>query len=184
MIERTLAIIKPDATGRHQSGAILQRYEQAGLVPVAMKLVRLTKAQAGALGSVTLLGGAVGGLVFGHVADRYGRTRALIASVLIYSVFTAACGLSATLWQFALFRALLGLGMGGEWASGAALVAETWPSTLRGRALGFMQSAWAIGFAAAAVVVGVVLPRWGWRAGFCARTKSGSGRNPARSTMA
>src|SRR5512144_770629 len=126
----------------------------------------LTKTQAGALGSITLLGGAVGGLVFGHIADRFGRTRALIASVLIYSVFTAACGLSQTLWQFAIFRALLGLGMGGEWASGAALVSETWPATHRGRALGFMQSAWAIGFAAAAMVVGFVLPRWGWRAVF------------------
>ena len=123
----------------------------------------LTKAQAGALGSITLLGGAVGGLIFGHIADRFGRTRALIASVLLYSVFTAACGLSQTLWQFAVFRALLGLGMGGEWASGAALVSETWPAKHRGRALGFMQSAWAIGFAAAAIVVGFALPRWGWR---------------------
>jgi len=126
----------------------------------------LTKAQAGALGSITLLGGAAGGLVFGHVADRYGRTRAMIASMLLYSVFTAACGLSQTLWQFAIFRALLGLGMGGEWASGAALVSETWPAKHRGRALGFMQSSWAIGFAAAAMVVGFVLPRWGWRTVF------------------
>jgi len=126
----------------------------------------LTKAQAGALGSVTLLGGAAGGLIFGHIADRFGRTRAMIASVLLYSVFTAACGLSQTLWQFAIFRALLGLGMGGEWASGAALVSETWPAAQRGRALGFMQSAWAIGFAAAALVVGFVMPRWGWRAVF------------------
>src|SRR5678815_1322070 len=126
----------------------------------------LTKGQAGALGSVTLLGGAAGGLIFGHVADRFGRTRAMIASMLLYSVFTAACGLSQSLWQFALFRALLGLGMGGEWASGAALVSETWPGKYRGRALGFMQSSWAIGFAAAAMVVGFVLPRWGWRAVF------------------
>src|SRR6476646_5784358 len=126
----------------------------------------LTKTQAGALGSVTLLGGAAGVLIFGHVADRFGRTRALISSILIYSVFTAACGLSQSLWQFALFRALLGLGMGGEWASGAALVSETWPAKHRGRALGLMQSAWAIGFAAAALVVGFVLPRWGWRAVF------------------
>jgi MFS family permease len=126
----------------------------------------LTKTQAGALGSITLLGGAVGGLVFGHIADRFGRTKAMIASVLIYSVFTAACGLSQTLWQFAIFRALLGLGMGGEWASGAALVSETWPAKHRGRALGYMQSAWAIGFAVAAMVVGFVLPRYGWRAVF------------------
>jgi MFS family permease len=126
----------------------------------------LTKTQAGALGSVTLLGGAAGGLIFGHVADRFGRTKAMIASVLLYSIFTAACGLSQNLWQFAVFRALLGLGMGGEWASGAALVSETWPAKHRGRALGFMQSSWAIGFAAAAIVVGFVLPRWGWRAVF------------------
>jgi MFS family permease len=126
----------------------------------------LTKVQAGLLGSITLVGGAVGGLAFGHIADRFGRTRAMIASVLIYSVFTAACGLSQTLGQFALFRALLGLGMGGEWASGAALVSETWPAKHRGRALGFMQSAWAIGFALAALAVGAVLPRFGWRAVF------------------
>lgn len=126
----------------------------------------LTKVQAGALGSITLLGGAAGGLIFGHVADRYGRTRAMMASVLLYSVFTAACGFSQTFWQFAVFRALLGLGMGGEWASGAALVSESWPAKHRGRALGFMQSSWAIGFAAAAVVVGIVLPRYGWRVVF------------------
>ena len=126
----------------------------------------LSKTQAGALGSVTLLGGAVGGLIFGWVADRFGRTRALMASVVIYSVFTAACGLSQSLWQFAVFRALLGLGMGGEWASGAALVAESWPAKHRGRALGFMQSSWAIGFATAALVVGWVLPRYGWRTVF------------------
>ena len=126
----------------------------------------LTKAQAGALGSITLLGGAAGGLFFGWVADRYGRTKSMIASVLLYSVFTAACGLSNTFWQFAFFRALLGLGMGGEWASGAALVSESWPAKSRGRALAFMQSAWAIGFAAAATVVGFVLPAYGWRAVF------------------
>jgi hypothetical protein len=117
----------------------------------------LTKAQAGALSSVTLLAAAAGGLIFGHVADRFGRTRAMIASVLLYSIFTAACGLSQNLWQFVVFRALLGLGMGGEWASGAALVSETWPTKQRGRALGFMQSSWAIGFAAAALVAGFVL---------------------------
>lgn len=126
----------------------------------------LTKMQAGALGSITLLGGAVGGLIFGHIADRFGRTRAMMASVLLYSVFTALCGVSQTFLQFAVFRALLGLGMGGEWASGAALVSETWAAKYRGRALGFMQSSWAIGFAAAAMVVGVVLPRFGWRAVF------------------
>ncbi len=131
-----------------------------------IKELGLTKVQAGLLGSITLLGGAVGGLFFGWVADRYGRTRALMGSVLLYSLFTALCGLSQTFWQFAAFRALLGLGMGGEWASGAALVSEWWPTHVRGRALAWMQSAWAIGFGAAALTVSLVLPRFGWRAVF------------------
>ena len=126
----------------------------------------MTKDVAGMLGSVTLLASAAGGLIFGVVADRYGRTRALMASVLIYSIFTAACGLAQSVAQLAAFRVLLGIGMGGEWASGAALVSETWPAEHRGKALGLMQSAWAVGYGAAAVVTGLVLPRWGWRAVF------------------
>ena len=126
----------------------------------------LTKPQAGLLGSITLLGGAGGGLVFGVIADRRGRTRALMGSVLLYSIFTGLCGLAQNVWQLAVFRLLLGFGMGGEWASGAALVSETWPDETRGKALGFMQSGWAIGYAAAALVTALVLPTWGWRAVF------------------
>jgi len=126
----------------------------------------LTKTQAGLLGSVTLLAGAAGGFMFGVIADRQGRTRALMGSVLLYSIFTGLCGFAQNLWQLAVFRIFLGLGMGGEWASGAALVSETWPAEHRGKAFGFMQSSWAIGYAAAALVTAVVLPRWGWRAVF------------------
>jgi MFS family permease len=126
----------------------------------------MSKETAGALGSLTLLASAAGGVIFGLVADRFGRTRALIASVLIYSVFTAACGFAQTVAQLAVFRIFLGLGMGGEWASGAALVSETWPAEHRGKALGFMQSAWAIGYGAAAIVTALVMPVWGWRGVF------------------
>ena len=131
-----------------------------------MKDLGMSKFVAGLLGSTTLVASAVGGLVFGIIADRYGRTRALIWSILIYSVFTAACGFAQTVAHLAVFRIFLGLGMGGEWASGAALVSETWPAAYRGKALGFMQSAWAIGYFAAAAVVAVVMPVWGWRAVF------------------
>lgn len=131
-----------------------------------MKDLGMAKFTAGLLGSATLVASAVGGLVFGVVADRYGRTRALIWSILIYSVFTAACGFSQTVAQLAVFRVCLGLGMGGQWASGAALVSETWPAEHRGKALGFMQSAWAVGYGLAALVVAVVMPIWGWRAVF------------------
>jgi MFS family permease len=120
----------------------------------------------GQLASLTLAASAVGGLVFGVVADRLGRVRALTLSILLYSIFTFACGLAQNVWQLAIFRILLGLGMGGEWASGAVLVSETWPERHRGKALGLMQSCWAIGYGLAAIVSAMVLPRWGWRGVF------------------
>lgn len=126
----------------------------------------LTRAQGGLMASLTLGASAIGGLAFGVLADKLGRTRALSLSILLYSLFTFACGLAQNLWQFAAFRVLLGLGMGGEWASGATLVSETWPEKHRGKALGIMQSCWAIGYGLAAIVVAIVLPRFGWRAVF------------------
>lgn len=126
----------------------------------------LTPPQAGLMASLTLASSAVGGLIFGIIADKLGRTRALSVSILIYSIFTFACGLAQNLTQLATFRVLLGIGMGGEWASGATLVSETWPEKHRGKALGLMQSCWAIGYGLAAAVVWFVLPRFGWRAVF------------------
>ena len=125
---------------------------------------------AGGLQSLTLLASAAGGIGFGIFADRWGRARALMLSVLIYSVFTAACGLAQSALQLAVFRVGLGLGMGGEWASGAALVSETWKARDRGKALGFMQSSWAIGYGLAAVVNYLVqdVAGFGWRAVFFA----------------
>lgn len=121
---------------------------------------------AGLLNSLTLIASAIGGFFFGILADRIGRTRALMASILVYSISSAACGFSHSIPQLAIFRFLLGLGMGGEWTAGAALIAETWRAEHRGRALGLMQSAYAIGEAMAAIVVLVVLPHFGWRAVF------------------
>jgi len=126
----------------------------------------LSKAVAGLLGSLTLVASGFGGILFGVIADRYGRRPALVYSLLVYSVFTFACGLSTSVWQLGTFRFVLGLGMGGEWTSGAALVSETWPDAHRAKAMGMMQSAWSIGYAAAALVVAAILPRFGWRAVF------------------
>ncbi len=136
------------------------------VLPAVSADLGLSKSEGGLLGSVTLIAAAAGGIGFGWIADRFGRTRALMASVALYSVFTAACGLASTLGQFVVFRLLLGLGFGGVWTSGAALVSESWPSKHRGKALGFMQSGWAIGYALAALVAGLVQPRFGWRAVF------------------
>jgi MFS family permease len=123
---------------------------------------------AGLLNSLTLVASGIGGLLFGIVADRIGRTRALMASILVYALASAACGFSHTIPQLATFRFLLGLGMGGEWTAAAALIAETWRAEHRGKALGFMQSAYAIGEAIAALVVAVVFPHFGWRPVFFA----------------
>jgi MFS family permease len=128
----------------------------------------MSKSTGGLLNSLTLIASAIGGFFFGVLADRFGRTRALMASILVYSISSAACGLSQSIPQLAVFRFLLGLGMGGEWTSGAALIAETWRAEHRGRALGLMQSTYAIGEAVAAVTVLLVFPRFGWRAVFFA----------------
>jgi MFS family permease len=138
------------------------------VLPAVMAGLSIDRTTAGSIQSLTLLSAAVGGIVFGVVADRRGRTRALMASVLLYSVFTALSGLATSAAALALFRICLGLGMGGEWASGAALVSESWPDRHRAKALAFMQSAWAIGFALAAVVSYLVQSVAGlpWRAVF------------------
>ncbi|MFC5863641.1 MFS transporter [Acidicapsa dinghuensis] len=130
--------------------------------------MHLSSAMSGAMMSATLVSAAIGGMAFGWFADRFGRARALTWSVLIYSVATGLCGLSQTPLQLLFCRLILGLGMGGEWASGAALVAETWPAQHRAKALAWVQSSWAIGYALGAGVVALVMPRFGWRAVFFA----------------
>ena len=144
------------------------------LYALVLKAVRadlgLSADVAGGLQSLTLIASAIGGLAFGVIADRFGRTRALMASVLLYSIFTAACGFAHTVAQLAAFRIGLGFGMGGEWASGAALVSETWKTRDRGKALGLMQSSWAIGYGLAAAVNYLVqdVAGLGWREVFFA----------------
>jgi MFS family permease len=118
--------------------------------------------------SATLVCAAVGGIVFGIFADRFGRTRALIGSILVYCICTGLCGLVQTGIQLTICRMLLGFGMGGEWAAGASLVAETWPDQHRGKALALMQSSWAIGYALGAAIVAVIAPHLGWRGVFFA----------------
>ena len=131
-----------------------------------MRALGMSKQEAGLLNSLTLISSAAGGLLFGLIADRIGRARALTVSILVYSLASGACGLSTTIVQLAIFRFILGLGMGGEWNTGATLIAETWSDEHRGKALGLMQSTWAIGEMLAAGVAGLVLPRFGWRAVF------------------
>jgi len=117
----------------------------------------MEKSTAGWLQSLTLLASAAGGALFGFFADRVGRTRALMVSILVYSLASGACGLAQSVVQLGIFRFVLGLGMGGEWTTGAALVAESWRAEHRGKALALMQSSWAIGEGLAALVAGALL---------------------------
>ena len=121
----------------------------------------------GIIFSIFLVGWAIGGVLFGVLADHFGRTRALISTILIYAVFTGLAALSQTWWQLALFRFVTALGIGGEWAAGAALVAEVWPEEKRARAAGWLQSAWAFGFLMAAVL-NLLLHHYSWRILFVA----------------
>jgi MFS family permease len=116
----------------------------------------------GIIFSIFLIGWALGGVLFGILADRFGRTRTLTVTILIYALFTGLAALSQTWWQLALFRFVTALGIGGEWAAGAALVAEVWPEDKRTRAAGLLQSAWAGGFLVAAVL-NLLLRDFGWR---------------------
>jgi len=132
-----------------------------------MSDLSMSKTTAGLLGSLTLLASAFGGMIFGLVADRPWPDSSSQGQHSDLFSFTFLCGLSQNVYQLGLFRTFLGLGMGGEWASGAALVSEYFPSEHRGKALGFMQSFWAVGYALAVLVTAVIMPWLGWRAVFC-----------------
>jgi MFS family permease len=136
------------------------------VLALLMRDLGMSKTTAGLLGTLTLLASGVGGVLFGFLADRIGRKRALMASIVTYSVCSFASGLSTSIAMLAAARFVLGLGMGGEWNTGATLVAETWPTEFRAKAISIVQSSWALGFAAAALVAGPVARYFGWRAVF------------------
>jgi len=116
-----------------------------------------SKALAGLPNTFMLLASGIGGVLFGFIADRMGRKKALMLSIITYSVCSLGSGLATSIAVLLLFRFTLGLGMGGEWNTGATLVAETWPMHLRAKALAIVQGSWAWGLAFAALVAGVVL---------------------------
>ncbi|KQW01680.1 MFS transporter [Streptomyces sp. Root369] len=116
----------------------------------------LDSGQTGLFTTVTLLASGIGGALAGVLADRAGRVRALMITVVTYAIFTVACGFAPNFESLLVFRALQGLGFGGEWAVGAILVAEYASAKHRGRTLGAIQSSWAVGWALAAIVYTLV----------------------------
>ena len=116
--------------------------------------------------TATLAFRPLGALIFGLLADRYGRRRPLIANVVFFSVFELACGFAPNYTVFLILRAIYGIGMGGEWGVGASLAMESAPPRWRGILSGIVQSGYSIGYLLAAVASRFVLPAWGWRAMF------------------
>ena len=112
--------------------------------------------------SIFMIGWALGGLIFGPIADRYGRAKTMAITILIYASFTGLSGIAGNWQELALYRFLTGIGIGGEWAAGAALIAETWPAKSRAKAAGIMQSSGGIGFFLATGLYLFVGP-YGWR---------------------
>ncbi|MDQ3280259.1 MAG: MFS transporter [Acidobacteriota bacterium] len=135
------------------------------LLPI-QKEFGLTKQQASLPIVIALVASAIGGIAFGRIADRVGRVRAMTFSILLYSGATAGMATAQSLWQLVAWRVLVGFGMGGEWSCGSVLVAETWPAKHRAKAMGLMQSGWAIGALFAAGLSALMLERFGWRALF------------------
>ncbi len=118
----------------------------------------LTETEAAWLFGITLASSAIGGALFGIITDYIGRIRGLTYSILLYSVFTGLSAFSPNVYFFLVCRFFLGLGMGGEWASGEILVAETWPAEHRGKVVGMVQSGWGIGYILAAILSILILP--------------------------
>ena len=118
--------------------------------------------------AATLAMRPLGALIFGLLADRYGRRTPLMANVVFFSVIELLCGFSPNYTVFLVLRMIYGIGMGGEWGVGASLAMESVPSKWRGTISGIVQAGYPCGYLLAAVAAKVVLPLWGWRAMFWA----------------
>jgi len=135
------------------------------LDPIAQEF-GVSRVEASALVSWTLSGALIGGLVFGVMSDRFGRVRVLTWSILVFAGFTGLCAFAQTYDQLIAYRTLAGLGLGGEFGLGMALVAETWPAANRARACSYVGVGWQAGVLLATLVAPLLLPRIGWRGVF------------------
>ena len=141
------------------------------LIPISRDL-SLTSSQQAVLLGVALGGSGIGGIPFGYLADLHGRKTVMMWTIGVYSLGTGLTALSVGPWSLLGFRLLTGLGVGGEWAVGHALLAESSPSRMRGRAAAMLQSGEPLGVALAAVVGLLATPHIGWRAVFALSTAS------------
>jgi AAHS family cis,cis-muconate transporter-like MFS transporter len=125
--------------------------------------LELSRVSAGALGTYTLVGMGIGGALAGWLADRVGRVRVVVWSVLVFTAFTGLIALCDAYWQIALMRFLAGFGIGAVYTIGTLLAAEYVPTRVRTTVLGTLQAGWSVGLVIAALLAGYLLPRYGWQ---------------------
>jgi MFS family permease len=132
-------------------------------IPLLIAEWHLTLGEAGLLGTAGMMGVGLSGLVLGWYSDLHGRRRALLVSVIVFAVFTAAIAFAQSPLQVMILRFLAGFGIGGVWGAVTALIKESWPEGHRVRAISWVLSAFPLGVIAAAVLAWFLLPRYGWR---------------------
>ena len=126
----------------------------------------LSQAQSASLVTATLIGAVIGGIGFGMLSDRLGRVRVLTWTIVVFAVFTGLCAFAQGYWDLLFYRTLAGVGLGGEFGIGMALVAEAWPAAKRARASSYVGLGWQLGVLAAAIATPLLLPVIGWRGMF------------------
>lgn len=136
------------------------------MLPVIAAELHLTSAESGSLVTWTLIGAVLGGIIFGHLSDRFGRIRILTVTILMFSLFTGLCALAVGYWDLLAYRTLAGIGLGGEFGIGMALIAEAWPAEKRNRASAYVGMGWQLGVLAAAFLTPLLLTHIGWRGMF------------------
>jgi benzoate transport len=135
------------------------------LRPISIDL-GLTPPEAASLVTATLIGAVIGGIVFGMLSDRYGRVRVLTWTILVFAGFTGLCALAQGYWDLLAYRTIAGVGLGGEFGIGMAMVAEVWPASKRARVSCYVGLGWQLGVLAAALITPLLLPLIGWRGMF------------------
>src|SRR6202020_2290207 len=128
--------------------------------------LNLSPAQSASLVTATLIGAVIGGIGFGMLSDRLGRVRILTWTIVVFAVFTGLCAFAQGYWDLLIYRTIAGLGLGGEFGIGMALVAEAWPAAKRARASSYVGLGWQTGVLAATLVTPLLLPAIGWRGMF------------------
>jgi MFS family permease len=168
------ALDRPDTQAKKALAASVAGYAMDGfdllILGFMLGAIRadlgLTPAQGGSLLTWTLIGAVVGGIVFGMLSDYFGRVRVLTWTILLFAIFTGLCAFAQGYTDLLIYRTIAGVGLGGEFGIGMALVAEAWPARLRARACAYVALGWQGGVLVAALVTPLLLPHIGWRGMF------------------